>query len=291
VTGCGRRRYCALPVAARDADSPNFPLLGLLGYFVFAYGYRTGDDRSLTLVTTVNRDVKILFLHLYPSNKKIHSTQRLGSNAFTGWSQLLCGCRFAVVSIVSNFEQTRDELRLIHESMATKSTVLCIHRDPRQLTLLKEKGYGVVMAASGCEGLRLLMTQPVDAVVLEYYLGLLDGSIVADEIKQVKPHLPVLMMADPWGLPHGALESVDTLVDKADGPHFLWAALHFLLTTKVQQNRSAFRVRTMQGRRRDKTGTRKRAIPSNEVAAAYSNEASPFSPEVWKGILDGTVQF
>lgn len=117
-------------------------------------------------------------------------------------------------------------------SASGSATVLCIHRDPRQLTVLYEKGYGVVTATSGCEGLRLLMTQTVDAVVLEYYLGLLDGAIVADEIKQVKPHLPVVMVADPLGLPHGALKSVDTLVDKSDGPHFLWAALHFLLTTK-----------------------------------------------------------
>lgn len=45
--------------------------------------------------------------------------------------------------------------------------------------------------------------------------------------------LPIVMVADPQGLPRGALKSVDTLVDKSDGPHFQWAAVHFLLTTKV----------------------------------------------------------
>jgi CheY-like chemotaxis protein len=117
------------------------------------------------------------------------------------------------------------------------ATVLFIHRDPPHLTLLNEKGYGVVTASNGCEGLRLLMTRTVDAVVVEYYLGLLDGAIVADEIKQVRPHLPVVMVADPLGLPHEALKSVDTLVDKSDGPHFVWAALHFLLNTKARQDR------------------------------------------------------
>jgi DNA-binding response OmpR family regulator len=170
------------------------------------------------------------------------------------------------------------------------ATVLCIHRDPPQLTLLHENGYGVVTATSGCEGLRLLMTQTVDAVVLEYYLGLLDGAIVADEIKQVRPHIPVVMLADPLGLPHAALKSVDTLVDKSDGPHFLWAALHFLLSTKAQQGRSMIEARTLQGRRRE-TRSRTRAGRSNQVAAAPSNEASPFSAERWKSILDGTVQF
>lgn len=170
------------------------------------------------------------------------------------------------------------------------ATVLFIHRDPPQLTLFNEKGYGVVTATSGCEGLRLLMTQSVDAVVLEYYLGLLDGSVVADEIKHIRPHLPVVMVADPQGLPHEALKSVDTLVDKSDGPHFVWAALHFLLTTEAQRDRSAVGAQTMQ-ERRGETRTRKRAMRSNQVAADPSHQASPFSTELWKDILDGTVQF
>ena len=104
------------------------------------------------------------------------------------------------------------------------ATVLCIHRDPKQLRLLKEKGYGLVTATSGSDGLRLLKSHPVDAVVLEYYLELSDGAVVANAIKRVRPQLPIVMVADPQGLPRGALKSVDTLVDKSDGPH---------LTTKV----------------------------------------------------------
>jgi CheY-like chemotaxis protein len=115
--------------------------------------------------------------------------------------------------------------------MAATSTVLCIHRDPAQLKLLREKGYGIVTAANGSDGLRLLMSRQVDAVVLEYYLGLLDGAVVADEIRHVRPQIPIVMVADPQQLPQGALKSVDTLVDESDGPHFLWAAVHFLLTT------------------------------------------------------------
>lgn len=179
----------------------------------------------------------------------------------------------------------------VYESMAVNATVLCIHRDPLPLTLLSEKGYGVVTATSGCEGLRLLMTQPVHAVVLEYYLGLLDGAIVADEIKQVRPHLPVVMVADPMALPHGALKSVDTLVDKSDEPHFLWAALHFLLNTKNLQSRSAIKVRPGQVRSRGETHPRKRTIRSTQVAAAQSDQATPFSVELWNGIWDGILQF
>ena len=121
------------------------------------------------------------------------------------------------------------------KNMAASSTVLCIYRDPGQLTLLREKGYGVVTATNGSEGLRLLMSRPVDAVVLEYHLGMLDAAVGADEIRRARPAVPIIMVADPVELPHEALKSVDTLVDKSAGAHFLWAAVHFLLTTKAGQ--------------------------------------------------------
>ena len=127
------------------------------------------------------------------------------------------------------------DFRLIPTIMVLNSTVLCIHCDPEQLTLLKEKGYGLVTATNGSDGLRLLMTETVDAVVLEYYLGRWNGAVVAEEIRHMRPHLPIVMVADPQALPHGALESVDTLVDESAGPHFLWAAVHFLLSTKPEQ--------------------------------------------------------
>jgi DNA-binding response OmpR family regulator len=91
----------------------------------------------------------------------------------------------------------------------------------------------MINATNGSDGLRLLMSRPVDAVVLEYYLGLLDGTVVADEIRHVRPQIPIVMVADPQEFPEDALKSVDAFVDKSDGPHFLWATLHFLLTTKA----------------------------------------------------------
>ena len=115
--------------------------------------------------------------------------------------------------------------------MAT-NILLCIHRDPAQLTLLQENGYELVTAGNARDGLRLLRTQPVDAIVLEYQLGLLDGAAVAAEIRKVKPELPIVMLTDHLELPEGALKSVDALVTKSDGAHFLWATVHFVLSVK-----------------------------------------------------------
>ena len=122
--------------------------------------------------------------------------------------------------------------RVYRTGMADNGTLLCIHRDPAQLSLLQENGYALVTATTGSEGLRLLMTRSVDAIVIEYHLGLLDGAVVATEIKKAKPQLPIVMLADHLELPDGALKSVDALVTKADGAHFLCATVHFILNLK-----------------------------------------------------------
>jgi len=79
------------------------------------------------------------------------------------------------------------------------------------------------------------MSWPVDGIVLDYHLGLLDGAVVAAEIKQVKPQVPIVMLADNLELPDGALKSVDAVVAKSDGPHFLLATVHFVLNMKPAQ--------------------------------------------------------
>ncbi len=117
-----------------------------------------------------------------------------------------------------------------------RSTVLCIHRNPSQLSLLAENGFKLVTATNGHDGLRIFSSQAVDAIVLEYHLGLLDGAVVASAIKQVRPKVPIVMLVDSLELPDGALKSVDAVVAKSDGPHFLWAAVDFVVNVKPSQH-------------------------------------------------------
>jgi DNA-binding NarL/FixJ family response regulator len=116
--------------------------------------------------------------------------------------------------------------------MAATRSLLCIHRDPAQLSVLREKGFSLISATHGSQGLRLLVSKPVDAVILEYALRLLDGAALADEIKTIRPRLPIVMFAEDLELPEGALKSVDALVTSSDGPHFLLEAIHTVLQTK-----------------------------------------------------------
>jgi len=133
---------------------------------------------------------------------------------------------------MSNCEQNSQTSSSAPEGMATNPVLLCIHRDPARLRVLQENGYELVTVANGHEGLGVFGTRAVDAVVLEYHLGLLNGSVVATEIKQVRPDVPIVMLAEPAELPAGALQGVDALVPKSDPPHFLWAAVHFALNVK-----------------------------------------------------------
>ena len=165
--------------------------------------------------------------------------------------------------------------------MPASGTVLCIHRDPSQLSPLRDKGYGLITASNGSDGLRILMLNPVDAIVIEYYLGLLNGAVVADVVKQAMPHLPIVLIADNIELPAGTLKSVDVVVAKSDGPSRLLESIHSVL-----QNR---RAPQPDGMVKDPAahGHRKASLRGR----ATRSEASPFSEDLWENIRNGTLSF
>lgn len=98
-----------------------------------------------------------------------------------------------------------------------------------QRRLLRKNGYRVVTATNGYDGLRVFAMAAVDAIVLGYYLALLDGAVVAAAMKRVKPQVPIVMLSDGLELPEGAFETVDALVIKSDGPRFLLSTLQWVL--------------------------------------------------------------
>ena len=175
--------------------------------------------------------------------------------------------------------------------MASNNTVLCIHREPTQLSLLRENGYELVTATNGRDGLQLFMSRPVDAIVIEYHLGLLDGSVVAAEIKQVNPQVPIVMLAENADLPDDAFKSVDALVTKSDGAHFLLATLHFVLNVKPSQRQPEKLRAPVHFRRtgRSRAGSGRRSANAPQLAIDKTN--APFSPRVWRSIRDGIIQF
>lgn len=155
--------------------------------------------------------------------------------------------------------------------MRTSGTLLCIHRDPAQLTFLQDHGYELVTAANGHEGLNLFRSRAVDAIVLEYHLGLLDGLTVAEAIKRRCPAIPIVMIADHVELPSGALKSVDAFVAGADGPHFLLATVNSVLSVK--------------------RGAKSRSNPKSSRRLRHLALKDSFTMEMWSGIRSGEIRF
>jgi len=163
--------------------------------------------------------------------------------------------------------------------MAT-NTLLCIHKNPAELSLLKENGYELLTTNNGKEGLHLFKSRAVDAIVIDYHLGALDGAAIAAKIRRVKPEVPIVMLADDLELPEAVLNSVDAVVARSYGPHSLWAAVHFVISIKSSGGPKR-RFSAVRSATKSRAG---RTVPP-------SRYETRFSPKVWKNILDGTLQF
>jgi CheY-like chemotaxis protein len=91
--------------------------------------------------------------------------------------------------------------------------LLCVDDELNGLQLrkiiLEAKGYRVLIAPSGAEGLRLFEQNPVDLVVLDFLMPEMKGDEVADRMRQLKPHVPIIMLSAYYDLP----ARVDLLVD------------------------------------------------------------------------------
>ena len=60
--------------------------------------------------------------------------------------------------------------------------------------LLESRGYEVVPATNGQDGLSLVFDQSFDAVLLDHRMAGMDGLTVLEELKDRRPHLPVVMI-------------------------------------------------------------------------------------------------
>lgn len=114
-----------------------------------------------------------------------------------------------------------------------KATILCIDDHWNGLIgrkmLLEKSGYEVLEASGSEEGLQLFASHPVDAVVVDYQMPGMDGSVVATRMKRMKAHVPIMLLSAFGPLPPNKLQSVDKFVSKSQPPSMLLAALHGLL--------------------------------------------------------------
>ena len=118
-----------------------------------------------------------------------------------------------------------------------KATILCIDDHLNGLIgrkmLLENDGYKVLEATGGDEGLKLFLSNPVDAVVLDYQMPGMNGDVVAAKMKRAKSHVPIMLLSG-YGPPKRKLKAVDTFLSKSQPPKILLSTLRDLLDNQTK---------------------------------------------------------
>ncbi|HKI26409.1 MAG TPA: response regulator [Candidatus Sulfotelmatobacter sp.] len=117
-----------------------------------------------------------------------------------------------------------------------RATILCIDDHWSGLIgrklLLEENGYRVLEAVDGLSGLNLFASHRVDAVILDYQMPGINGSVIAAEMKRLKAQVPILLLSAYGPLPQRKLQFVDQFLSKSQPPAVLLATLQDLLETR-----------------------------------------------------------
>ncbi|MGC1686451.1 MAG: response regulator [Candidatus Acidiferrales bacterium] len=115
-----------------------------------------------------------------------------------------------------------DELESAHtngeKSNGKAATILCIDDEvagllPRKL-LLESAGHRVIQARSGEEGIKLFRTEKVSAVILDYWMSGMKGTVVASKLKRINPSVPIIVLSGVADLPGEAAGVVDQWIMK-----------------------------------------------------------------------------
>jgi CheY-like chemotaxis protein len=112
-------------------------------------------------------------------------------------------------------------------------TILCVDDEANGLyvrkMVLQAAGYSVLTADNGCSALDVFSSNPVDCVVLDYYMPGMDGGLVAERMRSLKPSVPIVLLSAYVSLPEMTLRMVDAYVTKGQPPAILLERLRQLL--------------------------------------------------------------
>lgn len=115
-----------------------------------------------------------------------------------------------------------------------RATILCIDDEPTGLALrkmlLEDEGYDVLVASSGHDGLKILQSSQVEAVVLDYRMPQMSGHEVARKMRKHWPHIPIVLLSGyPQDLPKEMLNQVNAFVWKGGDPSELLTAIRSVM--------------------------------------------------------------
>lgn len=128
----------------------------------------------------------------------------------------------------------------VFEMESKTATILCIDDEQTALqlrqSLLESAGYRVLGAKSGALGIKTFKAQPVDAVVLDYWMADMNGLQVAREIRKLNPSVPIIILSAYGELLDESLGLADLWIRKGEeDPQYLLNRLEQLLKSKSGQ--------------------------------------------------------
>ena len=104
-------------------------------------------------------------------------------------------------------------------------TVLCVDDEKIGLRvrkiMLEGRGFNVLTATDGQQGLDLFDQNHVDVVVLDYYMPGLNGGEVAAELRRRRSDVPIIFFSAYFSLPPYALELANAFITKGEPPEVL----------------------------------------------------------------------
>lgn len=107
--------------------------------------------------------------------------------------------------------------------------ILCVDDEPVGLSvrkmLLETQGYRVLTAENGPDALVLFSSEDIEAVILDYSMPGMNGDVVAERMKELRPDLPIIMLSAYVDLPSAPLALVDRSITKGEPPPVLLEAI------------------------------------------------------------------
>jgi CheY-like chemotaxis protein len=118
-------------------------------------------------------------------------------------------------------------------SIVNRCVILCVDDESTGLLIrkmtLESQGYRVITAENAAEGLAIFTSQAIDLVVLDYMMPGMNGDVVAERMKRLKPAVPIILLSAYVNLPRETLAPVDMYLTKGVGPPALLKAVAELL--------------------------------------------------------------
>lgn len=129
---------------------------------------------------------------------------------------------------------------LATEMQTRTATVLCIDDEQTALqlrqTVLESAGYKVLTATSGPRGMQVFQSEPVQAVVVDYWMADMNGMQVARQIRKLNAQVPIIILSAYGELLDESVGIADLWIRKGEeDPQYLLDRLEELLKSRRQR--------------------------------------------------------